>query len=82
MGSKANAVKVKGTEREAIIEALNLIDNNTINPPMSRILFLLGEYNKAYEYTYYKEEDLYCGECRRQVVNFWRNIRKEWKKEV
>lgn len=82
MGSKANALAVKGEERQAILDALQLIDYNTINPPRSKIEFLLGEYNKAYEYEYFKMEDLYCAECRRNIVKFWRNIREQWKKEV
>jgi hypothetical protein len=80
MGNKAKGIKAEN--KEQILEALSLLDHNRINPPMSKIYFLMDEYNKALGMgqARYREEDLWCGDCRKAVVHFWRNIRDTWKK--
>jgi hypothetical protein len=78
MVAKIEALKLKN--REEIIEAFNEIPR--MNPNDQKIKLLIDTFNRCNGVDVFHLNDFFsCGDCRKNLKNFWFNVIEEWKKQ-
>lgn len=71
------ALQIK--DKQPYIDALNEIKK--INPNRKKVALLIDTYNELKGYKLFHIDSFFkCGDCRRNIKNFWTNIVNEWSK--
>lgn len=68
---KIEALKIVNQE---IIDAVRRIEQNTLRPNREDIFFLTDKYNECNTSHYTHKEVATCGDCRRYMFEFWKNV--------
>ena len=74
---KIESLKIVDNE---IIETVERLEQNKLNPSKKDLLFLMKKYNESNTSGYTEREVTVCADCRRYIFKFWQNTIIEWRK--